>query len=106
MDKIVKNANLYHIVTKSFFDTFPIRCTVVRMSYFTFKNQKKLKNRKTEMPKAFTSIRFLFMFAQICIVSVFYNDERLIYLELQSNHSNTDTEGTEQSVRIREVSVL
>ena len=26
--------------------------------------------------------------------------------ELQSNLSNTDTEGTEQSVRIREVSVL
>ena len=28
------------------------------------------------------------------------------WYEIQSNLSNTDTEGTEQSVRIREVSVL
>ena len=31
---------------------------------------------------------------------------RISFLVLQSNLSNTDTEGTEQSVRIREVSVL
>ena len=30
----------------------------------------------------------------------------LTKLQLQSNLSNTDTEGTEQSVRIREVSVV
>ena len=36
----------------------------------------------------------------------FWERQRAAFFDIQSNLSNTDTEGTEQSVRIREVSVL